>query len=173
MRRRMMRVLGAVAAMACMSAGSAFAQERSTTTAKQPEIAGFHVVLLMASNKPGPAPEGLTPAMVKAMKDVEPYLPFKSYRWVDSTLLRGGSGGTTRIGGQWLMELAASGRANAEDRFSVNFTVRDAYRNPSTASVLATSFRIGVGETVVAGTSRVTDEALVMLVTALSQSSLK
>ena len=43
-----------------------------------------------------PAVEGVTPALTQARKDLQQFPPFKSYKVLDSTLVLGALGGTTR-----------------------------------------------------------------------------
>jgi hypothetical protein len=178
------KLTGAVIiALTVASAATASAQQ---TASRRPSA--FHVVLLSASNKPGPAAEGLTPAMTKALKDAETLLPFKSYRVLDTTLLRGRNGGTTRVTGvqpgQYLLTLDAQrttdGRGNVRDDAAyVILSLRDYYAmmnskgEQAIPNVMQSSFDIATGETVVAGTSRVSEDAIVVLLTALAEDAIK
>jgi hypothetical protein len=54
---------------------------------------GFSVVLLLGETQNAPAGDGLPPAptLRKALNDVKDFLPYKSYRVLDTQWLRGGS----------------------------------------------------------------------------------
>ena len=62
------------------------------------ELQGFSMVLVLGDMQAGPAAEGLSPAARKALADMKDFLPYKSYRLLDTVwILSGGisSGGAT------------------------------------------------------------------------------
>jgi hypothetical protein len=102
----------AVAALATV-AQSASAQDKPKTgqnvgapAADRVHVMGYQIVLLRADSKPSPPVEGVPPAVVKALKDVEAFLPFKGYHLLDSALILGESGGVTRMSGDGLIYVA-------------------------------------------------------------------
>lgn len=78
MRRILMRAAARLVVLVSLARTGAPAVAQQTAAKS---VSGFHIVLLMASNKPGgpgsAQPEGLTPAMIKALRDLETLLPFK------------------------------------------------------------------------------------------------
>jgi hypothetical protein len=52
---------------------------------------GFSVVLLLGETQSASSGEALPPALRKALSDVKDFLPYKSYRVLDTQWLRGGS----------------------------------------------------------------------------------
>jgi hypothetical protein len=163
------------------------------TKPRTPDPAGFHLVLLVGEEKqaatsanwtPASA-EPLTPAVVKALKDVQQFLPFKSYRTFDSTFIRGERGSTSmKAPGNeiYIVNVNSWQNNNEGNRFYVNLTVTPSEpvaltkdgEKPSVRAVLGTTLEMSVGETIVAGTSRQprSGTALVMVVTALPASAL-
>jgi hypothetical protein len=155
--------------------------------------AGFHLVLLVGDEKQAASPgnvtppwaEQLTPAVMKALKDVQQFLPFKSYQTFDSTFIRGERGSTSvKAPGNeiYLVNVNSWQMNNDPGRFYVNLTVTPSEpalvtkdgAKPAPA-VLTTTLEMAVGETIVAGTSRQprSGSALVMVVTALPPSALR
>lgn len=175
------------------------AQEKRPAADRSQALAGFHVVLLVGEDKDTPAlgdakpvGEGLTPAITTALRDVQQFLPYKSYRVWDTTFIRGDSGSTSlkapnnqiyvvniNSNSQTAAARSAGGVA-AHDGYWVRLILtpsdspatKDA---PAPRRVLDTGFQMDVGETIVAGTSRQPrfGTALVMVVSALPASALK
>ena len=182
---RMTRTVVVVLAVAALLFPvSALGQDKPARSAERDQLGGFHLVLMLADNKAGPPVEGVAPNVARALKDVQQLLPFKSYRLLDAALVRGSSG-TTRISGpdgsQYV--LVISGRNSAPGApVEVDISLRDqSYYYTNTAAnqqrppaVLNSSFRMSVGETIVAGTSKLagSDQALVVVLTALADSVL-
>jgi len=178
----MTRTLVAVIALAgLLFPVSALGQDKPATAAKSQErdqLGGFHVVLLLADNKAAPPIEGVTPNVIKALKDVQQLLPFKSYRLLDAALVRG-SNGTTRIsapdGAQYVLVISSGRTAGPGAPLWVGISLRDptytGANQPVPPAVLNTSFRMSVGETIVAGTSKLagSEQALVVVLTALPE----
>lgn len=136
-----------------------------------PQTQVFHLVLLGAGSKPnGPAPT-LAPGAQKALDDLKAFLPFKSYRMVDTALIRVtrdevAQARTAALGpGGYKVALrfrsgGSDGRKLTIDGFSLDDDKGD---------IIQTSFAMDVGETVVVGTSSITgsEEALVAILTAV------
>lgn len=137
-----------------------------------PPTQTFHLVLLAAGNKAGAASPDLAPGAQKALDDMKGFLPFKSYRVVDTSLIRvirdenvqarvlGPSGGNAS-----LMLRFSSGGADGKKLYVNTFNLSD----EKNGRLLQTAFSMDVGETVVVGTSSVSgsDEALVTILTAV------
>ena len=75
----------------------------ATAASAQSTQRGFSVVLLLGETQSTTAGDGLPPAptLRKALSDVKDFLPYKSYRVLDTQWLRGGSTrmqGTRRSG---------------------------------------------------------------------------
>jgi hypothetical protein len=79
---KMFRMLAIVAMLVCAAAANAQSTQR-----------GFSVVLLLGETQSTSAGDGLPPAptLRKALSDVKDFLPYKSYRVLDTQWLRGGS----------------------------------------------------------------------------------
>ena len=137
-----------------------------------PQTQVFHLVLLAAGNKPnGPAPT-LAAGAQKALDDLKGFLPFKSYRIVDTALIRvtRDDVAQARIAGLFsnTYEVAMRFRTAGPDGkklFIDGFGIDDEKNN----DLIQTSFAMDVGETVVVGTSSVggSEEALVAILTAV------
>ncbi len=184
---RMKSVLLIVAAICIVSPLAASAQQPSPVVATKVDegnrLGGFHVVLLLADTKPGPAPENMTPAVLKALKDVQDLLPFKSFQLLDAALVRGAQG-TTRVSGPMkaMYALSIFGRSDLR-ALTVSLRLTSPGSRVVTSgggiresrpAILNTSFRMSVGETLVAGTSRLagSEQALVVVLTALPESAM-
>ncbi|MCX6537505.1 MAG: energy transducer TonB [Acidobacteria bacterium] len=149
---------------------------RLVATQKSPsdqsaEAKGFYLVLLLAHAKPGTTVEGLSAREMNALKDASEFLPYKSYQVLDRVLVRGSRAQTVRMQGPAGREYSGTldvgpmyPPSDQEVYVKVNLT-----DGQTIGSVLKTEFKIRLGETVVVGTSRVkgTDQALVLLLTAL------
>jgi hypothetical protein len=136
-----------------------------------PPTQTFHLVLLAAGNKDGSAPE-LAAGARKALDDMKGFLPFKSYRVVDTALVRvirdemvqarvlGPSGSNAT-----LMLRFSSGGADGKKLFVNTFNLSD----EKSGRLIQTAFSMDVGESIVVGTSSVSgsEEALVTILTAV------
>lgn len=135
----------------------------------------FRIFLAIASTAVSPDSNELLPADVqKAISDLKGFLPYKSYRTIDSRLFR------CRSGRPWSVELEGYGRKtylvsiayNPVDGGKLNvYKFNVARADAPTEPILSTSFSLGVGETISVGSSKVkeTDDALVFFVTALGK----
>jgi hypothetical protein len=146
----------------------------------------FQVILLRGATI-GPASGsteivGLPKNAEKAIKDMRDFLPFKSYRLLDSALLRVQDAGKARLGGippqQYEVRVAYRNLPNG--KLSIwEFRIM-AMKLPGTTplppgvapeaerAIIDTSFTINLGETIVVGSSKLGgDQALIVLFTAL------
>jgi hypothetical protein len=186
----MKEALAILAVLALLPSASLAQDKRPADQSRTASLSGFHLVLLIGEDKenPGlgnttPSGEGLTPAIIKALQDVQQFLPFKSYRVWDSTFIRGEMGSTSvKAPGNEIYVANINGSRQRDDgRYSVRLTLSPTEPAPITKdaprprSVLDTMFQMDVGETIVAGTSRQprSGTALVMVVTALPASALR
>lgn len=146
----------------------------------------FQITLLRAAISGSEELVGVPKNAEKAIRDVRDFLPFKSYKLLDSTLIRAekGSKASTRLDGvppqQYDVRLvytssASSGKLSILSFFEV-FAVRPPGGTPLPSGVapqaerpvISTSFSVDVGETIVVGSSKLGgDEALIVLLTAL------
>jgi hypothetical protein len=219
--------VGGCAAMTLLLAGApAFGQNSTTVTpspwagyvtATQAEavsrLKGFSVVLVEGDIRGGAPNDSVPAAAAKALADLKDFLPYKSYRLIDtqwtlgsnrvSSRLRGPDGQeydlTLNTGGAAFLVVPAlrgtppSAPAGSKDTVVIaNFVLRDAAAVPDrtaalvskgllspthpevraarSASLIDTSFRMDIGETVVVGTSRLQGEkALIVLLTAVGK----
>jgi hypothetical protein len=151
----------------------------------------FHIVLLLADNEDGGAVQGLPKGIQAAVADISKLLPYKSYRVVDTSVVRASQHARVIVKGPNGEDYAASFRFRAAadaaaargsllvDEFSLTRLPKPSPNakplGPGIAplpmdSPLTASFRIGAGETVVVGTSRLegANRALIVLFTAVN-----
>jgi hypothetical protein len=136
-----------------------------------PQTQVFHLVLLGAGNKlVGPAPT-LAPGAQKALDDLKGFLPFKSYRTVDTALIRVTRNDVAQArvaglgpGGYKVALRFWSGGPDGKKLTIDGFSLDD-----DKGDIIQTSFAMDIGETVVVGTSSITgsEEALVAILTAV------
>jgi len=145
----------------------------------------FQIILLRAATSGSEELVGLPKNAEKAVRDVRDFLPFKSYKLLDSALIRleKGMAGAARVDGippqQYDVKLVFETPANSSKLSIWSFKVF-AVKAPGTTPlprgvapqaerpVIATSFSIDVGETIVVGSSKLGgDEALIVLFTAV------
>lgn len=163
---------------------------------RPPHTQLFHVILLAASDSAdGNGTEELPAEARAAIDDLRALLPYSSYEVIGSAPIRTSHEAIVQVGRTGAAVRPGSAgdgdSAQAEARpspFDVPFTVEMFFRgdardggdlyvqsfglsNPLTGRLLGTSFGIRVGETVVVGTSkpRETEEALVVLLTAVER----
>ena len=182
-----MRMMNITAVTLALCATTAIVQ------AQEPKrVQGFSVLLLVGETQGAAAPpENISAPARKALADIRDFLPYKSYRaldtvWVAGTDRGNSSGGFRTENGIYDFELntfprdlgAKPGTADAA-LGRAKFTLHLRRPNPEPAggpfrvdaqplTVLNNSFDITVGDTVVVGTSRLQgDTALVVLLTAV------
>lgn len=201
-------VLAALLSLAATAATPALAQPTTAPPrADQPRVAPwpgesgmsqlFHVTLVAASKSGGGTAAGNLPkGVAKALDDIRDFLPYQSYRVVDSALVRASREAHPRLKGpdgaiytaDMLFREApqeGGGRSFLVEHFELSRmptmeeleSVMDRPRGGAMARVaplapepnLTASFRIAKGETVVVGSSRLDggDDALIVLLTAV------
>ncbi len=137
-----------------------------------PRTQQFQLVLLAASPKPNGAPPTLSKGSQKALDDIREFLPFKSYRILDASLIRvtqddvaqgriAGLGGLSYRVSLRFRAGGVDGKKLVLDGFGLD--------DQGDRDLIQTSFAMDVGETVVVGTSTVSgsEEALVAILTAV------
>ena len=144
-------------------------------------LLGYSIVLLLGETQGGTTTgEGLSAPARKALADIKDFLPYKSYRTLDTQWLAGAESSpndrsdTGRLRGPDNQEYdfqlwSLGGRPHTRAFRLLPVAPVTSLPNPLLNSVLLnTTFDIYVGETVVVGTSRLQgDKALVVLVTAV------
>jgi hypothetical protein len=179
-----------VAAALITNAALVTAQEIKTSIApvlaQEPKrLQGFSLLLLLGEMQGGAQPDNISAPARKALADIKDFLPYKSYRVLDTQWVAGSDSGNS------------SGNLRGLDDQNYQFLLRAFARNPISTPgtpdaalaraqfrlwaarlpgdktdvtvVLDNSFNIAAGETVVVGTSRVQGErALVVLLTAVA-----
>jgi len=153
----------------------------------------FHVSIVAASRQSGDSAQGKLPAgIAKALDDLKDFLPYQSYRVVDSSLVRASSEFHTRLAGpdgapyevDAVFSTDSGGTSFLIEHFELHKMARmeDLAREmersragiPAVVPMapdpgISASFRIERGETVVVGSSRLDggDGALIVLLTAV------
>ena len=143
-------------------------------------VQGFSVLLLIGETQAAAPPENISAPARKALADVKDFLPYKSYRVLDTVWIAGNDGGVSSGGfrteaGPYHFTLRTfprdlSAKPGTPDGAlgRAKFTLVFQRPNEAPVSVLDNSFDITVGDTVVVGTSRLQgDIALVVLLTAV------
>lgn len=176
------------------TASLAFADEAEAPTPPPPApraaVSGghtqlFQIILLRGATSGSEELVGLPKNAERAIRDVRDFLPFKSYKLLDSALIRleKGMAGAARVEGippqQYDVKLAFETSASSGKLSIWSFEIF-AIRAPGAIPlprgvapqaerpVIATSFSIDVGETIVVGSSRLGgDQALIVLFTAV------
>jgi hypothetical protein len=142
----------------------------------------FQVILLRGATTGSTEIVGLPKNAEKAIRDMRDFLPFKSYRLLDSALLRVQDLGKARLGGipPQQYEVRVASRPLPNGKLSIwEFKIL-AMKLPGTTplppgvapeaerAIIDTSFTINLGETIVVGSSKLGgDQALIVLFTAL------
>jgi hypothetical protein len=161
----------------------ALATSAALVQAQEPKrVQGFSLLLLLGETQGATQPENISAPARKALADIKDFLPYKSYRVLDTLWVAGSDNGNS------------SGGLRGLDNENYEFQLRSFPRNPTAtpetpdaalsraqfrlitrpatggpALILDNSFNITAGETVVVGTSRVQgDRALVVLLTAVA-----
>jgi hypothetical protein len=142
----------------------------------------FQVILLRGATTGNTEIVGLPKNAEKAIKDMRDFLPFKSYRLLDSALLRVQDLGKARLSGiaPQQYEVRVAYRTLPNGKLSIGEFKIMAMRLPGATplppgvapeaerAVIDTSFTVDLGETIVVGSSKLGgDQALIVLFTAL------
>lgn len=177
---------------------------RALAREDRPYTQRFQIVLLGASTKPNGGPTDLPAGAQKALQDLRDFLPYKHYEilgtgWFQATQGEMSFGQLTGQGDQsyvYRFRFAKAGIDEQKKLFVDEFSLDregGTPRPPAPASekvegqaaiappaprsrtVINTSFGLGVGETVVVGTSQIegTGDALVVLLSAIPDSGAK
>lgn len=154
------------------------------------DMQAFSVALLLGETQGASTPENLPAGATKALADVREFLPYKSYRLLDTQWIRccAGPNVTGSLRGldeqQFTFRIAI--HSVSAPKLSANFNLlndggsfksgnvtHDAFGQPVTAKpIVSSNFSMDVGETVVIGTSSLKgDKALVVLLTAVPRST--
>jgi hypothetical protein len=156
-----------------------------------PRTQVFQILLLSASGgEPAQVPPDLPAGARKALQDLQGFLPYKSYRLLDSNWVPATSGARSRLVGaggasyETDLRFKRTGDSKSKQLFVETFRLVEEPDSPalvdakgqrrSPRQLIATSFDLDIGETIVVGTSRVDgadDQALVVLVTAVAEPS--
>ena len=142
----------------------------------------FHVALLVADSEPAKAaPQDLPKGVQKAIADIRDFLPFKSYRIIDSALARMNGRGKVLLNGPNGERYTASldyHELDTKGSFLVDqfALMKQAEAQPlppghaprAPEQPLVSSFRIARGESVVVGSSSLgAGKALIIVLTAM------
>lgn len=134
---------------------------------------GFSVVLLLGDVQAGPASDNVPAGVRTALADVKDFLPYKSYRLLDTQWVPTSKGGASRLHGVDGRDYDVTIRADEilggphAGMLDASFTLQE----PGASRKLIDSrFEMAVGETVVVGTSRLGGDsrALIVLLTAVA-----
>ena len=132
------------------------------------------------------APSDLPPGASKALEDLRGFLPYKSYRLLDTAWLPTTGGVQARLvgdgGASYAVDLRFKRVGDRKEKrlFVEFFRMREEGTSPALMNLrpprqlIETSFGLEIGETIVVGTSRVdgaSDKALVVLLTAVAEAA--
>jgi hypothetical protein len=145
-------------------------------------VQGFSVLLLLGDTQGTDQPENISAPARKALSDIKDFLPYKSYRVLDTLWVAGADTGHSSGALRGLDSLKYDFELNTSPRVlgakpgtadatlgRAQFKMIAKPQNAAPTMVLDNSFNLTPGETVVVGTSRVQgDQALVVLLTAVA-----
>lgn len=175
---------------------------RALAREDRPYTQSFQIVLLGASTKPNGGPTDLPAGAQKALQDLRDFLPYKSYEmlgtaWFQANQGDGVQGQLSGRGDQSFEYHLRFEKAGIDEQKELSVTLRLdralptprpapaaaseegqpglAPPAPRSQRVISTSLGLGVGETVVVGTSQIegTGDALVVLLSALPEGGAK
>ncbi len=99
---------------------------------------GFSVVLVLGDLQGGSTPDNVPAAAKKALADMKDFLPYKSYRLLDSEWLLGSTNVATRLRGvdeqEYALNLMASAPRDGSKGLYVSFQLREAEPARTTAT---------------------------------------
>lgn len=136
----------------------------------------FQAVFLIADSTAAGSLEGVPENAQKALRSAASFLPYKSYRLLDSAWIRTSFKGSSRVtgadGNPLEVHLTVDPNNKSESRIVLDqFYLQTLLKNGALFGqpLLSTTFSMELGETVVVGTSKLdgSDKALVVLLTAL------
>lgn len=151
----------------------ALAGQRASVPIQSPEdskLRGFTITLALGEIDGGRSTGAFTPAATKALADLKDFLPYKSYRPLDTVWIIGLNGPHQFLRGPdgQKHEFTMSSAMVSPAVIRVG-TLRlwDAIAEGRQPLLIDTAFNLSVGETVVVGTSRIdSGRGLILLVTA-------
>jgi hypothetical protein len=134
---------------------------------KPPATRVFNIVVLESTDDAADQPD-LPPAAHDALHDLQTMLRFEGYRLVDSAMVRSSEHADVSLGSNYAIEIWFHTGPSKEKPLQVERLVLYS-QIENHPRHMDTSFSMGIGETVVVGTSRPFDEdqALVVLLTAV------
>ncbi len=138
-----------------------------------PKTRVFHIIVLGASDEPAATPEPfeLPAGAEAAYREINSFLPFRSYRMIDSALVRSSGRADVSLSQSYAIEFAFRVGPSKEKPLEVQGFLLYSKGYERTPRHMETSFSMDIGETVVVGTSRPFREedgtALIVLMTAL------
>lgn len=154
--------------------GSAFAAqtEGSTPQASLTETSLFQIVLLIGDKQPSKSSGDVPENARAAIDDIRQFLPYKSYRMVDTALIRSEGQSRGLMSGpddhsyQFTLDHSRYKRDGKIHIRSFGISDRSQVNNPT---LIGTSFVVEEKETIVVGTSKLNggDQALIVLFTAI------
>lgn len=147
----------------------------------------FQLVLLMADNAMPPVTENVPAKAQKALRDLQDFLPYKSYHLVDMAWLRTSRDASSQITGpkgeSYVVELSVGPSGGPGERLLVQeFRITQVAMMPppgaspgsspsprAVGKLLSSTFGMELGETVVVGTAKMDGpgKALIVLLSAL------
>ena len=151
-----------------MLAGGPQQAPQNRMTFENSLLRGFVVTLVLGEIEAGRSSGTLPPAATKALTDLQDFLPYKSYRPLDTVWMMGLNGPH-----QFLL-----GQNGKKHEFVMQSTLISATAlkvdmlrlwdaGPPLAALIDTNFNLNVGETIAVGTSRIdSTSGLILLVTA-------
>lgn len=143
------------------------------------DMQAFSVTLLLGELQGTSAAENVPEAARKALADVREFLPYKSYRLLDTQWIRCCAGSTIegRLRGldeqyySFSIVIQSVSGSKMAAHFSLADAAVDAAFTPGKKRMMSSGFSMETGETIVIGTSSLKgDKALVVLLTAVPRS---
>jgi len=140
------------------------------------DMQAFSVAILLGDVHGSSTPDNVPAGAKKALADVREFLPYKSYRLLDTQWIRccAGPNVSGQLRGLDEEEYAFQIGINniSGTRLTANFTLTDVAAAPFKKPIMSSNFSMETGETVVIGTSSLKGEkALVILLTAVPRSA--
>ena len=185
-----MRILNALATLPLLLVFAAAPLRAEQETPRPPSRESYllQVVLLLGRTEGTSAATNIPQNAVQTLKDVETFLPYKSYQLLDTSLIRsdgnansllhGPSGREFRLSLSFRTERSEKGRRLSFQVFTIaappeppsppGYAAGEAPPAPG-GPVLSSSFAVDVGETIVVGTSKLNggNEGLLVLLTVI------
>jgi hypothetical protein len=146
---------------------------RTQTTLDDSKLRGFAITLALGEIESGRSTGTFTPAATKALADLKDFLPYKSYRPLDTVWIIGLNGPHQFLRGTdgqkhelYMHSTFVSPAAVRVDMLRL-WDATASEPKSSTPILIDTAFNLNVGETVAVGTSRIdSGRGLILLVTA-------